>query len=279
VAKSAGRNNARFFDPSMQAAVSTRIDLEKNMRRALEWNEFVLHYQLQVDAMGLPTGVEALARWNRADYGLVAPDSFIALAEETGMILPLGQWVLETACRQLAVWAKLPARQHWTMAVNVSVSQFNQPDFVASIEKVVLKTGANPYLLKLEITESMLVKDIDAVIVKMFKLKKLGVTFSLDDFGTGYSSLTYLKLLPLDQLKIDQSFVRDLLTDPNDAVIASAIIALGHNLSLKVIAEGVENAEQRAALAKMGCDAYQGYYLARPVVADDLLEAIANIPA
>lgn len=277
-AKTAGRNNARFFDPTMQAAVSVRVALEKSMRLALEQQEFLLHYQFQVDSQGTPTGVEALVRWHHSEHGMVSPASFIPLAEETGMILTLGQWVLETACAQLVEWAENPMTAKWTMAVNVSVSQFAQPNFVANVAKALEKTGANPHLLKLELTESMLAKDVEDVIVKMFEIKALGVTFSLDDFGTGYSSLSYLKRLPLDQLKIDQSFVRDLLTDANDATIARTIIALGHSLSLSVIAEGVETLEQRNALAEMGCDAYQGYYFARPVVAEDLSQTLRQIP-
>gem|GEM_PF-403332 len=277
-AKTAGRNNARFFDPTMQAAVSVRVELEKSMRLALKQKEFLLHYQFQVNGQGTPTGVEALVRWLHPEHGMISPASFIPLAEETGMILTLGQWVLETACEQLVDWATIPATSTWTMAVNVSVSQFAQPNFVANVEKALLKTGANPHLLKLELTESMLVKDVEDVIVKMVEIKALGVTFSLDDFGTGYSSLSYLKRLPLDQLKIDQSFVRDLFTDANDATIARTIIALGHSLSLSVIAEGVETLEQRNALAEMGCDAYQGYYFARPVAASDLAQTMSKIP-
>jgi diguanylate cyclase (GGDEF)-like protein/PAS domain S-box-containing protein len=277
-AKTAGRNNARFFDPTMQAAVSVRVELEKNMRLALEREEFLLHYQLQVDRAGTPTGVEALVRWNHPEHGMVSPAAFIPLAEETGMILTLGQWVLETACAQLVKWAATPATATWTMAVNVSISQFAQPSFVANVATALQKTGANPHLLKLELTETILAKDVDDVIVKMFEIKALGVTFSLDDFGTGYSSLSYLKRLPLDQLKIDQSFVRDLLTDNNDAVIAQTIIALGHSLGLNVIAEGVESFEQRDVLAAMGCDAYQGYYFARPVMATELLQTINKLP-
>ena len=277
-AKTAGRNNARFFDPTMQAAASVRVSLEKSLRVALERKEFLLHYQLQVDSKGKPTGVEALVRWNHGEHGMVSPAAFIPLAEETGMILPLGQWVLEVACAQLVSWAKTTATAHWTMAVNVSASQFAQPDFVANVDRALKKTGANPHLLKLELTESMLVKDVEDVIVKMVEIKALGVTFSLDDFGTGYSSLSYLKRLPLDQLKIDQSFVRDLLTDPNDAAIARTVVALGHSLNLKVIAEGVETLEQKNALAEMGCDAYQGYYFARPVPIESLAATIKKIP-
>ena len=277
-AKAAGRNNARFFDPAMQAAVKVRTELAKSMRSALEKQEFMLHYQLQVDANSTPTGVEALVRWNHATQGLIPPNAFIPLAEETGMILALGQWVLETACAQLASWAGAPSTAPWTMAVNVSVSQFAQPDFVTNVATALQKTGANPHLLKLELTESMLLKDVEDVIVKMVEIKALGVTFSLDDFGTGYSSLSYLKRLPLDQLKIDQSFVRDLLTVPNDAAIARTVVALAHSLSLKVIAEGVETLEQRDALAAMGCDAYQGFYFAKPVTAENLTKAISEIP-
>jgi EAL domain-containing protein (putative c-di-GMP-specific phosphodiesterase class I) len=264
-AKKAGRNTLRFFDPAMQATALVRSNLERGLRKALQLQEFLLHYQIQVDAMGTVTGVEALVRWNHHKLGLVAPASFIPLAEETGMILPLGQWVLETACAQLAAWANSSTKAHWTMAVNVSISQFVQTDFVARIDCALHNTGANPHLLKLEITESMLATNVDDVVVKMFEIKALGVTFSLDDFGTGYSSLSYLKRLPLDQLKIDQSFVRDLLADPNDAVIAKTIIALGHNLGLNVIAEGVETLEQRNYLAEMGCNAYQGFYFGRPL--------------
>jgi EAL domain-containing protein (putative c-di-GMP-specific phosphodiesterase class I) len=255
-----------------------RVALEKSMRLALEQNEFLLHYQFQVDSQGTPTGVEALVRWHHSEHGMVSPASFIPLAEETGMILALGQWVLETACAQLVEWSKTRETANWTMAVNVSISQFAQPTFVANVDKALQKTGANPRRLKLELTESILAKDVDDVIVKMFEIKALGVTFSLDDFGTGYSSLSYLKRLPLDQLKIDQSFVRDLLTDTNDATIARTIIALGHSLSLNVIAEGVETLEQRDALAAMGCDAYQGYYFARPVAASDLAQNLSKIP-
>jgi EAL domain-containing protein (putative c-di-GMP-specific phosphodiesterase class I) len=202
----------------------------------------------------------------------VSPAHFIPLAEESGLILPLGQWVLESACAQLVQWAKAPATRELTMAVNVSASQFSKDSFVTSIKAALEKTGANPRLLKLELTESMLVSDVDAIILKMNALKQHGVAFSLDDFGTGYSSLSYLKRLPLTQLKIDQSFVRDVLTDPSDAIIARTILALGHSLGLKVIAEGVETAEQHHFLASLGCDAFQGYFFGRPVAADMLFK-------
>ena len=274
-AKAAGRNTARFFDPAMQAVVVAHEALEKDLRRGLAADEFVLHYQVQVDRAGTPVGAEALVRWAHASRGMLSPANFIALAEETGLILPLGQWVLETACAQLVQWAKQPGRADWTVAVNVSASQFAQTEFVAKVDTALRKTGANPRLLKLELTESTLVEDVEAVIAKMNALKAFGVGFSLDDFGTGYSSLSYLKRLPLDQLKIDQSFVRDVLTDPSDAVIARTIIALGHSLALGVIAEGVETAEQRDFLSQAGCDAFQGYYFGRPGPA----QALAGPPA
>ncbi|MEO7107909.1 MAG: PAS domain S-box protein [Rhodoferax sp.] len=268
--KSAGRNTARFFDPTMQAAVAEHDAKEKDLRRGIAMREFVLHYQIQVNGEGQVIGAEALVRWNHARKGMVAPGHFIALAEQTGLILPLGQEVLETACAQLAVWAKDPLRAHWTLAVNVSASQFAQAGFVANVSRALTQNGTNPYLLKLELTESILVHDVEDVIVKMSAIKAMGVGFSLDDFGTGYSSLSYLKRLPLDQLKIDQSFVRDVLTDPSDAVIARTILALGHSLGLVVIAEGVETAAQHAFLADAGCDAFQGYYFGHPGPADAL---------
>ena len=263
-AKSAGRNTARFFDPALQAAATAYAELENDMRRGLAHGEFMLYYQIQVDGNGVPHGAEALARWKQPRRGMVAPDQFIPLAEETGLILPLGKWVLDTACAQLHAWAAQPASAAWSMAVNVSACQFSQATFVDTVADALYKTGANPRLLKLELTESMLVKDVDDIIVKMNAIKALGVTLSLDDFGTGYSSLACLKRLPLDQLKIDQSFVRDILTDPCDAVIVRTILELGHGLKLKVIAEGVENADQRDVLVGMGCDAFQGYYFGRP---------------
>nr|WP_315431131.1 EAL domain-containing protein [uncultured Albidiferax sp.] len=263
-AKSAGRNTACFFDPAMQAAALAHAELEKDLRQGLEQHEFVLHYQVQMDGQGAAVGAEALVRWHSPQRGEVSPAQFIPLAEESGMILPLGQWVLETACAQLQTWAGRPATAGWTMAVNVSASQFAQADFVANVAAALQHTGANPHLLKLELTESMLVNDVEDVILKMNQLKAQGVCFSLDDFGTGYSSLSHLKRLPLDQLKIDQSFVRDILTDPSDAVIARTIVALGHSLGLAVIAEGVETADQHDFLADLGCDAFQGYHFGRP---------------
>jgi len=264
-AKDGGRNTLRFFDAAMQAAVLARAARLADLSRGLAANEFVLYYQAQVNRHDAITGVEALVRWQHPTRGLVPPIEFIALAEESKLILPLGQWVLVQACTQVQAWADNPRTAHWTMAVNVSALQFVQPDFVERVESALQSTGANPCRLKLELTESMLVSDVPGVIAKMKHIKALGVRFSLDDFGTGYSSLSYLKLLPLDQLKIDQSFVRDLLTDPNDKAIAHAVIALGHSLGLQVIAEGVETPEQRHMLADLHCDAFQGYLFGKPV--------------
>jgi diguanylate cyclase (GGDEF)-like protein/PAS domain S-box-containing protein len=277
-AKAAGRNTIRFFDSSMQAQALARMEFEQDMRQGLEQKEFVLYYQVQVNTQGDIIGAEALARWVSAKHGHVPPFKFIPLAEDNGMILPLGQFVLESACQQLAVWAQRPETAEWTLAVNVSASQFAQETFFDSVATVLQTTGANPQRLKLELTESMLVKNMDAIIAKMNAVKALGVSFSLDDFGTGYSSLSYLKQLPLAQLKIDQSFVRDLLTDPNDAVIARTVVALGHSLGMKVIAEGVETAEHCRELAAMGCDAFQGYYFGRPTQAQDVSVLLNKIP-
>ena len=276
-AKAAGRNAIRFFDPSMQALALARMEFEQDMRQGLEQHEFMLHYQVQVNTQGEIIGAEALARWTSAKHGNVPPFKFIPLAEDNGMILPLGQFVMESACQQLALWAQHPETADWTVAVNVSARQFAQDTFFESVANVLRSTGANPQRLKLELTESMLVKNMDAIIAKMNAVKALGVSFSLDDFGTGYSSLSYLKQLPLAQLKIDQSFVRDLLTDTNDAVIARTVVALGHSLGMKVIAEGVETAEHCQVLTEMGCDAFQGYYFGRPVAAQDVSTLLNKI--
>ncbi|MFZ2854690.1 MAG: EAL domain-containing protein [Rhodocyclaceae bacterium] len=264
-AKAAGRNALRFFDPKMQAAVSARAALEADLREGLKDGQFLLHYQPQVDATGRVTGAESLVRWQHPLRGLVAPLDFIPLAEETGLILPLGHWVLATACRQLAAWASAAATADLSLAVNVSAGQLQQADFVEQVLAIIDETGANPKKLKLELTESLLLNDVEDIIAKMSRLKARGVGFSLDDFGTGYSSLSYLKRLPLEQLKIDQSFVRDILTDPNDAAIARTVVALAQSLGLAVIAEGVESEAQRDLLASQGCYAYQGYLFSRPL--------------
>ena len=268
-AKAAGRNTMRFFEPEMQTTASDRATLEAQLREAVNKNQFVLYYQPQGGENVRLTGVEALLRWQHPQRGSVSPTEFIPVAEASGLILPLGQWVLQTACKQLAAWSARPEMAHLTMAVNVSARQFRQPDFVAEVMSVLHATGARPERLKLELTESVLVDNVEDIIIKMNALKASGVGFSLDDFGTGYSSLSYLKRLPLDQLKIDQSFVRDILTDPNDAAIAKMVIVLAESLGLKVIAEGVETVAQRDFLANIGCHAYQGYLFSRPLLIDE----------
>jgi diguanylate cyclase (GGDEF)-like protein/PAS domain S-box-containing protein len=265
-AKAAGRNTLSFFDPSLESAIHERAALEHDLRLALGTNQFQLYYQPQMIQNQL-VGVEALVRWQHPQRGMVSPAEFIPLAEDTGLILPLGQWVLTTACHQLKAWADQTHLQHLTIAVNVSARQFHQPDFVDQVLAALTTTAADPQRLKLELTESLLVENVETVVTKMTSLKAHGIGFSLDDFGTGYSSLSYLKRLPLDQLKIDQSFVRDVLTDPSDASIARTIIALAKNLGLGVIAEGVETAAQRDFLASSGCLAYQGYLFSRPLPA------------
>ena len=264
-AKAAGRNNLRFFEADMQAAVTRRAGLETDLRAGLQEQQFLLYYQAQIDAAGRISGAEGLLRWPHPLRGFTPPSEFIPAAEESGLILPLGRWVLETACHQLAAWAGSAATAHLTLAVNVSARQFCQPDFMSQVVELLDRSGADPHKLKLELTESMLLDDVEQTIVKMSALKALGVGFSLDDFGTGYSSLSYLKRLPLDQLKIDQSFVRDVLSDPNDAAIVCAVVALAHSLGLDVIAEGVETEAQRDFLAGNGCTAWQGYLFSRPL--------------
>jgi diguanylate cyclase (GGDEF)-like protein/PAS domain S-box-containing protein len=267
-AKAAGRNQLRFFDAQMQVMVTVRSALERDLREAVRQNQFVLHYQAQVNTSGL-TGAEVLVRWQHPVRNMVSPTEFIPLAEETGLILPLGQWVLETACAQLAAWAVQPTLAYLTLAVNVSAKQFYQEDFVAQVQATLVRTGANPHRLKLELTESLLVTDVESIILKMSALKSPGLSFSLDDFGTGYSSLSYLKRLPLDQLKIDQGFVKNILTDSNDAAIARMVVALAESLGLAVIAEGVETKAHQEFLAHIGCHAYQGYLFSRPIALED----------
>jgi len=268
--KSAGRNTLRFFDPAMQALVAQRTALELDLRHGLERDELVLFYQPVVDEHARVVGVEALVRWQHPQRGLVPPVEFIPMAEQTGLILPLGQWVLEVACAQLVRWSAQALTEGLTMAVNVSARQFRHPEFVLQVLDLLRKTGANPQRLKLELTESLLLTDTQDAILKMTELRDVGVRFSLDDFGTGYSSLSYLKLLPLQQLKIDQSFVRDVLTDPNDAAIARTVLALGKSLGFNVVAEGVETAGQRAFLLENGCTLFQGYLFGKPVPIEQL---------
>ncbi len=261
----------------MQADVEARNAFESDLCNAVIEGQFVLHYQPQVNAAGQLSGVEALVRWQHPRRGLVPPGEFIELAERNGLILQLGDWVLKQACTHLAEWARDPAMASLTMAVNVSARQLRQPDFVAQVLTIVERSGIRPQRLKLELTESMLVNNIDDIIAKMQALKAHGIGFSLDDFGTGYSSLAYLRKMPLDQLKIDQALVRDLQNNPKDQAIARTVIDLGQNLHLAVIAEGVETVGQRDALAAMGCPAFQGYLYGKPMPAD-ALRAFAQTP-
>lgn len=269
-AKREGRNTLRFFQHKMESDVTYRIALEMELRESLGKSGFVLHYQTQVDGGGRITGTEALLRWNHVKHGAVGPSVFVPIAESSGLIVQLGNWVLRGACIQLAEWALAPETAHLTIAVNVSARQFRQPDFVATTLAILKETGAKPSRLKLELTETLLVENVEDTIAKMRQLKNHGIGFALDDFGTGYSSLSYLKRLPLDQLKIDRSFVRDVLVDPNDASIARSIVALAKALGLGIIAEGVETEAQRRFLAEIGCECCQGYLFGRPMHIDML---------
>lgn len=269
-AKAQGRNTCRFFDPEMQAHTAQRFALQQEIREALQQQQFALFYQPQIDNTGALVGVEALIRWFHPERGLVSPQEFIPIAEESGLILPLGNWIVEEACQQLVRWSHHPATRDWSVSINVSARQFQQPQFVTQLFNTLEQTGANPLRLKLELTESMLVHNQQDIIARMDDLKSHGITFSLDDFGTGYSSLAYLKRLPISELKIDKSFVNDVLEDNNDAAIARMIIRLGQSMELRVIAEGVETAAQRDWLEAEGCLYYQGYYFCKPLAADEL---------
>ena len=262
-AKAAGRNTIRFFAPALQAAVNERAALEEDLRQAIRMKQFILYFQPQVES-GSITGAEALIRWKHPMRGILAPAEFIFLAEETGLILPLGNWVLESACAQIAIWSHRKETSEISVAINISARQFRQPDFVDLVLSALKRTGANPKNLKLELTESMLVNDVEEVAAKMTQLMSHGLRFSLDDFGTGYSSLSYLRRLPIHQLKIDKSFVRDLMIDSCSGAITEAIIALGRAMGLAVIAEGVETREQRDFLSHLGCNSFQGYLFSRP---------------
>ncbi len=264
-AKEAGRNTLRFFDPIMQARLSERAQLEDELRTAIQNGVLTLHYQAQVDRQGRLVGAEALARWPHPQRGWVSPIDFIPLAEESGLIMALGHSVLIQACTLLAIWQSNPATAELTLAVNVSARQFQHADFVDDVLAILRNTGARPHRLKLELTESLLLDNVEATIEKMTILRGHGVEFALDDFGTGFSSLTYLKRLPLNQLKIDQSFVRDVLTDPSDATLARTVITLGETFGLGVIAEGVETRAQSDFLTEAGCPILQGYLYGKPM--------------
>lgn len=272
-AKTSGRNTLRFFDPQMQTNINNRVALETELRTALQEQQFLLHYQMQVNHQGHVIGAEALIRWQSPQRGMVSPLAFIPLAEETNLILPIGTWVLETACAQLKAWKNNLYAQHLQLSVNVSAKQFYQSDFVTQVCEILSRNAIKPNKLKLEITESLLLDNLNDSIEKMNALQKIGVTFSIDDFGTGYSSLAYLTQLPLDQLKIDQSFVRNIGLKPSDAVIVQTIIGMANNLGIEVIAEGVETQEQRIFLEQQQCKLYQGYLFSKPAP----LEAFENL--
>ncbi|WP_417617888.1 putative bifunctional diguanylate cyclase/phosphodiesterase [Oceanisphaera sp.] len=269
-AKETGRNQLCFFDPLLQAKAIEQALLVRDLRQAIDNNELALFYQPIVNARQQIEGVEALLRWFHPELGMVPPDKFIPLAEKTALILPIGDWVLKTACSQLAAWHEDPRQQDWTLSVNISGRQLNQAGFVDTIKSVLAQTGARAELLKLELTESVLQDNMESTAAKMKALRPLGIRFALDDFGTGYSSLSYLKRLPLDQLKIDKSFVDDIFEDPGDAAIARTIIALANSLELGVVAEGVETYEQMEWLQENGCRLFQGYLFSRPVSIDQL---------
>jgi diguanylate cyclase (GGDEF)-like protein/PAS domain S-box-containing protein len=277
-AKKAGRGLARFFDPLMQATFERSARLEADIRKAVDRGEFVLHYQLRVGRDGRALGAEALLRWPHHQRGLVPPGEFIPLCEDTGLILPVGEWVLETACAQLRAWEAHPATRALKISVNISAKQFRQDNFVEQVVRILDKSGIDPALLELELTESMFLDNIEHSIAKMRRLRESGVLFALDDFGTGYSSLAYLKKLPLNQVKIDQSFVRDIAVDKNDEIIVQTIIKMGQTLGLEVIAEGVETEEQRRMLEHHGCENFQGYLFGKPVPITEFERALIAVP-
>ena len=266
-AKKSGRNTLRFFDPAMQEALEVSSQIEAGMRKAIPKQEFKLHYQLQIDSEHRAIGAEALLRWEHPEQGIISPTKFIPVAEDTGLILPLGLWVLQTACAQLKEWESNPLTRELSLAVNVSARQFRQPGFVKQVNDLIEQTLINPSLLKLELTESTVLENVTDTIAKMHALKLIGVRFSMDDFGTGYSSLAYLTQLPLDQLKIDQSFIRNIGTKSTDSMIVQTIIGMANNLGIEVIAEGVETDAQRDFLWGAGCKLYQGYLFGKPMPA------------
>ena len=274
-AKQSGRNTLRFFDPKMQENITQRAKLENALHNALEKDQFELYYQLQVDDKNIPSGAEALLRWRHPSLGIVSPLDFIPLAEDSGLIIPIGHWVIQTACNQLREWQKHPKTKGLTVAVNISPRQFFQPNFVGEILDALGETGIDPSLLKLELTEGLILDDVDSAITKMKTLKNRGVEFSLDDFGTGYSSLAYLTKLPLSQLKIDQSFVSNIGHNARPSIIIKTIIAMSKNLGLEVVAEGVETKAQFDFLEPLGCEFYQGYLFSKPLPAMEFEESLA----
>lgn len=278
-ARQKGGDTCRFFTNDMHELAVKRLSLENNLRRALERGEFILHYQPQINAeSGKFSGMEALVRWQHPQLGLVPPNDFIPIAEETGLIIPLGEWVLRTACRQNAAWqrAGLPAM---SVSVNLSLRQFRQTNLIEVVKNALAETGLKPELLELELTESSIMNDAEQTLETLHELKRLGIQISLDDFGTGYSCLSHLKMLPLDVLKIDRAFVRNITTDSKDAAIAKTIVALARNLKLRTIVEGVETEEQAVFLSALGCDDFQGYLFSKPVPADDFKILLKKQPS
>jgi len=269
-AKTAGRDTVLFFDPEMQSTQDLHSATRAELEKAIFWRQFRVYYQPQIDSAQRVIGVEALLRWQHPLRGLVPPVEFIPLAEALNLIVPIGLWVLETACEQLQAWAGDPLTHHLQIAVNVSVRQFQQANFVAQVQKTLLDSGANPARLKLELTESLVLDNMGEAIGKMHEIKRMGVSFSMDDFGTGYSSLSYLAQLPIDQLKIDKSFVQNIPGKSSDETIARTIISMGQGLGMSVIAEGVETEAQCAFLAHHGCHTYQGYLFSRPLPIEQL---------
>ena len=276
-AKDAGRNTVRFFDPQTQAMLEARSELESELRMALERGELHMYFQMQVDHDSNPIGAEALIRWIHPQMGMIFPGQFITMAEESGLILPIGQWVLESVCKQIKLWESNPKARDLQISVNVSAKQFHQADFVSQVSDTIKRTEINPSQLKLELTESMILVDVEDTVKKMKALKKNGVRFSMDDFGTGYSSLSYLTQLPLDQLKVDQSFVRNIGIKSTDAVIVQTIIGMATNLNIESIAEGVETQAQRDFLERAGCNLYQGYLFGKPVPVAKFSDALMEM--
>jgi len=273
-AKAAGRNTIHFFDPAMQVALEKNAAILTELHQAIDNDELELYYQIQIDESKGILGAEVLLRWIHPTRGMISPLEFIPLAEDSGLIIPIGRWVLESACQQLKVWESIPNRENWQISVNVSALQFQQDNFVQMVKDIISAKNINPRCLKLELTESMVLENVDIIIEKMRLLNQVGIDFSMDDFGTGYSSLSCLKHLPLKQLKIDQSFVRDITTDANDAAIVQVIINLSSSLNYDVIAEGVETKEQRQFLFNNGCSQYQGYLFSRPVPINEFEELV-----
>lgn len=274
--KSEGRNMLGCLDPKMQEAIDISVDLENHLNEAIEKNQLQLLYQIQVGGYGQALGAEALIRWQHPEHGMISPCHFIPLAEETGLILPIGQWVLDTACAQLKKWQQDPLTQDLELAVNIGAKQLFQLDFVAQVKAAVQRHDIKPTHIKLELTESMLVDNINDIIIKVNELSHMGIHFSLDDFGAGNSSLQYLKKLPLTQLKINKSFVRGIATDISDRIIVRTIITMAHSLNMDVIAEGVETVEQRQFLMDNGCTHYQGNLFSKPVPIDEFEALIRN---